>query len=132
MKHHSLTCLLIDDQVATFPSVIRDDALLAQKPPTFVLRFDDKRSTANALIRLPSAQNIKLIQIDTAVFSYEPILTALQEKQVLLRRKYYSSRKAWVSVAPFITHRRSLGLYSNGPTEYYQGVCGMPSPLPHC
>jgi len=83
MKHHSLTCLLIDGQVAAFPSVIRDDVLLAQKPPTIVLRFDDKRSTVNTLVRLPSAQNIKLIQIDTAVFSYEPILTALQEKKGL-------------------------------------------------
>jgi len=83
MKHHSLTCLLIDGQVAAFPSVIRDDVFLAQKPSTIVLRFDDKRSTVNALVRLPSAQNIKLIQIDTAVFSYEPILTALQEKKGL-------------------------------------------------
>jgi len=81
MKHHSLTCLLIDGQAAAFPSVIRDDVLLAQKPPTIVLRFDDKRSIVNALTRLPSAKDIKLIQIDTAVFSYEPILTALQEKK---------------------------------------------------
>jgi hypothetical protein len=83
MKHHSLTCLLIGGQAAAFPSVIRDEALLAQKPPTIVLRFDDKRSTVNALIRLRSAENIKLLQIDTAVFSYEPILTALQEKKGL-------------------------------------------------
>jgi len=83
MKHHSLTCLLIDGQAAAFPSVIRDEGLLAQKPPIIVLRFDDKRSTVNALIRLHGAENIKLIQIDTAVFSYEPILTALQEKKGL-------------------------------------------------
>ena len=81
MKHHSLACLLMDGQPAAFPSVIRDDALLAQKPPTIVLRFDDERSTVNALIRLQSTKNIRLIQIDTAVFSYEPFLTALQEKK---------------------------------------------------
>src|SRR5258706_8981223 len=72
MKHQSLACLLVDGQPAAFPSVIRDDALLAQKPPTVVLRFDDERSTVNALIRLQSAKNIRLIQIGTAVFSYEP------------------------------------------------------------
>ena len=83
MKHHSLTCLLIDGQAAAFPSVIRDNGLLAQKPPTVALRFDDKRSIVNSLIQLPSAKDIKLIQIDTAVFSYEPILTALQEKKGL-------------------------------------------------
>ena len=83
MKHHSLTCLFIDGQVAAFPSVIRDEALLAQKPPTIVLRFDDERSTVNALFRLRSANRIKLIQIDTAVFSYEPVLTVLQEKMGL-------------------------------------------------
>jgi len=83
MKHHSLTCLLIDGQPAAFPSVIRDEGLLAHQPPILVLRFDDERSTVNALIRLRSARHIKLIQIDTAVFSYEPILRALQEKRGL-------------------------------------------------
>jgi hypothetical protein len=83
MKHHSLTCLLINGQAAAFPSVIRDEALLAQRPSIIVLRFDDKRSTVNTLIRLRSAKNIRIIQIDTAVFSYEPVLTALQEKKGL-------------------------------------------------
>jgi len=83
MKHHSLTCLLIDGQAAAFPSVIRDEALLAHQPPILVLRFDDERSTVNALIRLRSPKHVRLIQIDTAVFSYEPILRALQEKKGL-------------------------------------------------
>ena len=83
MKHQSLTCLLMDGQVAAFPSVIRDEAFLAQRPPIIVLRFDDERSSVNALIRLRGANSIRLIQIDTAVFSYEPILTALQGKKGL-------------------------------------------------
>lgn len=81
MKHDSLTCLLIDGQVVAFPSVIRDDGLLTEIPPTIVLRFNDKQSTVNTLTRIPSANHIKLIQIGTAVFSYAPILRTLQEKK---------------------------------------------------
>jgi hypothetical protein len=81
LRHQSLTCLLAEGQVVAFPSVIRDEALLVQNPPILVLRFDEKQS-ANAL-QLPQAKNLKLIQIDTAVFAYEPFLTALQEKTSL-------------------------------------------------
>lgn len=77
-KHGSLTCLLIDDQVTAFPSVDRDEDLLSHKPPIVVLRVDGPESTAFTLSRLLSAEKVKLLQIDTAVFAYEPVLSALK------------------------------------------------------
>lgn len=82
-RHQSMTCLLVDDSVVAFPSVNRDLDLLAKIPPVIVLQLEGRHTVSHALMRLRVAKRIKLIQIDTAVFSYEPILTALQEKQDL-------------------------------------------------
>lgn len=82
LKHQSLTCLFIEGKVAAFPSIIRDETLLVHNPPILVLRFSGRQSI-NVLLQLPQAKNLKLIQVDTAVFSYEPVLTALQEKTSL-------------------------------------------------
>jgi hypothetical protein len=129
MKHHSLTCLLIDGQPTAFPSVIRDDVLLAQKPPTIVLRFDDERSTVNALIRLASATNIKLIQIDTAVFSYEPILRALQEKKGLPLEEEILFFKDGMGLSRPVHYPSSLVTALQRPTTDLQGLLNTPSPI---
>ena len=129
MKHHSLTCLLIDGQPAAFPSVIRDDMLLAQKPPTIVLRFDDKRSIVNALIRVPSAKEIKLIQIDTAVFSYEPILTALQEKKGLPLEEEILFFKEGVGLSRPIHYPSSLVTAIQHQTTDLQSLLSTKNPI---
>ena len=129
MKHDSLTCLLIDGQVVAFPSVIRDNALLAQKPPTIVLRFDDKRSTVNALIRLPSANHIKLIQIGTAVFSYEPILTTLQEKKGLPLEEEILFFKEGMGLSHPVHYPSSLVTAIEDQTTELQSLLRTPKPI---
>ena len=52
--------------------------LLARDPPIVSLELTDKRSTSRALLRLKTGQNVKLIQIQTGIFAYEPILKGLQ------------------------------------------------------
>ena len=99
LKHQTLTCLLIEGQVIAFPSIIRDEALLVRNPPILVLRFSGKQSI-NVLLQLPQAKNLKLIQVDTAVFSYEPVLTALQEKTCLPFDREILFFKKDVLVAP--------------------------------
>ncbi|KAI0954385.1 hypothetical protein AcV7_007636 [Taiwanofungus camphoratus] len=79
LKHQSLACLIIDGEVAAFSSINRDEDLLARDPPVVALWFEGEASTKRVLLRLKVAKHIKLIQIDTAIFSYEPILKALQE-----------------------------------------------------
>ena len=78
-KHQSLACLILDGEVAAFPTIHRDLDLLEKKPPVVTLQFIGKTSTSKALLRLKTARDIRLIQIDTAVFSYEPVLKRLQE-----------------------------------------------------
>ncbi|KAG7444044.1 P-loop containing nucleoside triphosphate hydrolase protein [Guyanagaster necrorhizus] len=83
LKHQSLTTLLVDGEVLAFPSVRRDEDLLAKNPPEIVLEFEGETSVRNFLLKMKSAQHVKLIQIEAAVFSYEPILTSLKRMKVL-------------------------------------------------
>ena len=129
MKHQSLTCLLMDGQVAAFPSVIRDEAFLAQKPPIIVLRFDDERSSVNALIQLRGAKNIKLIQIDTAVFSYDPILTALQGKTGLPLEEEVLFFKEGMALSRPIHYPSSLVAALQHQTTDLQSLLRTPNPI---
>ncbi|KAJ7227185.1 P-loop containing nucleoside triphosphate hydrolase protein [Mycena pura] len=81
LRHQSYTCLLVDDEVVAFPTIYRDEDRLAEKPPVVILQLNDEASTVKALLKLKKSNQpkIKLIQIDTAIFSYEPVLRALQE-----------------------------------------------------
>ncbi|KAK0489353.1 P-loop containing nucleoside triphosphate hydrolase protein [Armillaria novae-zelandiae] len=83
LKNQTLTCFLVDGTVTAFPSVRRDEDLLAKNPPEIVLEFDGEMSTQNFLLKMKSAKDVKLIQIDVALFSYEPILTALKRMKML-------------------------------------------------
>ena len=78
LRQGSLTVLLVDSEVVAFPVVNRDEDLLSKVPPIVVLQFEGLQSISRALLRFKASQNISLIQIDTAVFAYEPVLRALQ------------------------------------------------------
>ena len=78
-KHQSLGCLIVDDEIVAFPTIHRDVDQLARKPPVITLHFRGMASTSKSLLKLKTARNMKLVQIDTAVFAYEPVLRGLQE-----------------------------------------------------
>jgi len=78
-KHQSLSCLIIDGEIVAFLIIQRDIDRLAQKPPIVTLQLSGKASTSKSLLKLKTAKNVRLVQIDTAVFSYEPVLRSLQE-----------------------------------------------------
>lgn len=78
LKHQSLACLIVDGDIAAFAAIHRDVKMLARKPPIVTLQFYDQRGTFSALLKLKYAQNITLVQLDTAIFSFEPILKGLQ------------------------------------------------------
>ncbi|KAJ7475848.1 P-loop containing nucleoside triphosphate hydrolase protein [Mycena latifolia] len=84
-RHQSHTCLIVDNEVVAFPTIYRDEDRLAEKLPVVVLQLEGEASTINTLVKLKKRKHpqIKLIQIDTAIFSYEPVLKALQETRSL-------------------------------------------------
>ncbi|KAF5345199.1 hypothetical protein D9758_009720 [Tetrapyrgos nigripes] len=83
LKNGSLTCLMVDGDVVAFPSVRRDEVELAKNPPQLVLEMEGQLSITTLLLRLESAKKVKLIQIDVALFSYDPILNALKRIKTL-------------------------------------------------
>jgi len=61
----------------------RNADLLAEQPPIVILQFPSEAGTANALLRLKTVKSISLVQIDTAVFAFAPVLRRLQEAKEL-------------------------------------------------
>lgn len=78
MKHQSLGCLVSDDNIIAFASVERDEDSLAEHPAVIVLRITEEDSFRKALVVCKSNSDLRFVQVDTAVFAYEPILKCLQ------------------------------------------------------
>ena len=80
LRHQSLVCLLVDGKLSAFSTLNRDEELLAQDPPMIVLQFEwyNISGITKILLELKNARKIKLVQINTAIFSYEPVLSTLQ------------------------------------------------------
>ncbi|KAJ3507974.1 hypothetical protein NLJ89_g6011 [Agrocybe chaxingu] len=83
LKHQSVSCLLSGTEIIAFPTIIRDRDRLAKMPPEIVLQFDRPESVGKALLKLKTDPNVMLIQIDTAIFSFEPVLRRLQAANTL-------------------------------------------------
>lgn len=77
-KNQSVACLLADGAVVAFPTINRNIDLLAEEPPIVTLQFASEAGTTNALLRVKTAKRITLVQIDTAVFAFAPVLRRLQ------------------------------------------------------
>jgi hypothetical protein len=78
LKHQSFGCLVSSGQIVAFASIDRDEDLLAQEPAVVVLRITDASSLGKVLMACKVVQDLCFVQVDTAVFSYEPILKCLQ------------------------------------------------------
>jgi hypothetical protein len=78
LKHQSLGCLISDGHIVAFASVERDVDKLAEDPPVLVLHITDATSFKRVLVVSKTSSDLKYVQVDTAVFAYEPILTCLQ------------------------------------------------------
>jgi hypothetical protein len=80
-RHQSQACLIVDGEVVAFPTVNRVEKLLAENPPIIVLQLEGETNITKTLLRLKTAAHIRLVQIDSAIFSYEPILNAIKDIQ---------------------------------------------------
>jgi hypothetical protein len=83
LKHQSLGCLISNGNIVAFASVERNEELLAQKPSIVVLRVDDAATFSNVLKTCKTSPDLAFVQVDTAVFAYEPILKCLQRMSEL-------------------------------------------------
>jgi hypothetical protein len=79
LKNGSLSCLVVDGEPAALVTIRRDEDLLSQDRPSICVILSGKPDYTNrALLQLRMGEQIQLIQLNTAVFAYEPVLRQLQ------------------------------------------------------
>ncbi|KAF8552897.1 hypothetical protein OG21DRAFT_1415208 [Imleria badia] len=107
LRHQSLVSLASGQDIISFGTVNRVEELLASKPPMIVLQLDGAVNIRKTLTSLCVTKNIRLIQLDAATFSFEPVLTALQKmvsvplvKEIIL----------WNPETPIAAFQNSVGL----------------------
>ncbi|KAI5994807.1 P-loop containing nucleoside triphosphate hydrolase protein [Pisolithus albus] len=83
LRHQSLACLIGDGAILSLGTIHRDEDLLAKKPPIIIFQIEGQTSLSKALLQLQKTKHLRLIQIDCAVFAFEPVLKALQRMPIL-------------------------------------------------
>ena len=79
LRQGNMACLLIDGEPAAFPTIHRDEEQLAKTPAAITLQLADDSTLSYALSKMKTARSIKLVQLDAAIFAFEPFLRRLQE-----------------------------------------------------
>ena len=132
LKHQSLACLVVDNDVVAFTTINRDEELLAKSPPIIIVQIEGETTTVNALLRLKTGQSVKLIQIDTAVFSYEPILKALQATKAvpLSPELLFWNKKHELERPPsYLSTMRAVKYIQTGSRRNLQELLNTPRPI---
>lgn len=125
-KHQNQTCLLVDGKPVGFPTICRDADLLAMKPSVVVLQFVGQAGAENALMGLKTMKNeATLVQLDTAVFSFEPILRRLQmKKELMLKEELLEWAPGMVLEAPPGVPARLLQMLEAQPLRELKDLLG--------
>ncbi|RXW16623.1 hypothetical protein EST38_g9231 [Candolleomyces aberdarensis] len=79
LRHQSLACLQVENEIIAFVTIHRDTALLAQPWPIIAVQLEGNEGLMKALREIKQSDNLTLIQIDTPLFAYEFVLKALQQ-----------------------------------------------------
>lgn len=79
LRQGNMACLLIDDKPTAFPTIHRDEEGLSKSPAAITVQFANDSSLSYALSKLKTSRNVKLVQLDAAIFAFEPFLQRLQE-----------------------------------------------------
>ena len=78
LKHQSVACLLADGEVVGLATLVRDEDMLVMVPAVLCVELSHA-AVPLAFLRMKTARQITLVQLNTAVFAYEPVLRQLQE-----------------------------------------------------
>lgn len=109
LRHQAFGVLCQDSEAVAFAFVDRDIDRLAEDPPILSLRFTDSQGLRSALLalRMPTSASVRFLLVDTAVFSYEPVLVQMQElKHMALQDIFVNPSSA--NTAALVKHARSL------------------------
>lgn len=79
LSHCSFACIICDNEVASLVTIFRDEDMLVKSPSIICVRISGDQAIERALLRMKTAKHITLIQMNTAIFAYEPVLRRLQD-----------------------------------------------------
>jgi len=79
LRQGNIACLLIDNEAAAFPSIFRIEDNIAGDPGQVIVRFQDDNTLPSSLAKMRESKNIKLVQLDSSIFAFEPFLRRLQD-----------------------------------------------------
>ncbi|KAI6102504.1 P-loop containing nucleoside triphosphate hydrolase protein [Pisolithus croceorrhizus] len=117
LRHKSLACLIGDGAILGLGTIHREEDLLAKKPPIIIFQIEGQVSLSKALLQLKTTKHLRLIQIDCAVFAFEPVLKALQRMQVLpLSEEILFWEDGKEIASPIVVVTRITGLLSRNPS----------------
>ena len=87
LRNGSLACLVVDGNLAALVTIKRNEDLLAQLQSLIcIVFFGNEENISRAILQLRLGRHIQLVQLNTAVFAYEPVLRQLQDtNQMYLR-----------------------------------------------
>ena len=126
LRNQSLACLIADNDIISFATVLRVEELLAQKPPSIVLQLEGEASTSKALLRLSIAKHVQLLQIDTALFAYEPVLKALKNMQLVpLSEELLFWKEGQILRSPSAQADQVVGPLSMNPSIDLQSILSI-------
>jgi hypothetical protein len=83
LKHESMTCVLIDDELATFSTIHRNEKKLFKKLVIVIVQFANDSTLSFALFKMKIAEDVKLTQLDVSTFVFESFLRRLQKTKIL-------------------------------------------------
>lgn len=130
IKHQSFGCIMDGNNLISFANVERDEELLAKKPMVLTLRILGETGLTKTLIAAKTSTGLKFVQVNTAVFAFEPILKCLQAKSSLplVEELFYSGieeelRDSTVKPAAIIETIREYG------SRDLRGILGTPKSI---
>ena len=93
LKDDSVGCLMVADQFLSLATICRDEALLNHQPPVLCLRIPES-SVENVISKAKSSLPVSFIQLNTPLFSYEPILKQLKAiRNLPLAKELFAGEK---------------------------------------
>ena len=130
LAHQSLACLILDGEIVAFPSIHRDVDKLLQDPPIVTLHLKGEQAITKMLIKLKTSQEIRLVQINTGVFSFEPILKELQRTIILpLEDELLDWNTTASIVEPPSPPVQLIDQIAKNPSQDLQQLLNLPSPI---
>ena len=130
LSHQSLACLIADGRLLALGTILRMEDLLAKKPPAVVIQICGEASFVKTLLKLNAAKEVKLVQTNTAIFSFEPVLRVLQTmKMVPLAEEILFWENGIPIRSPSITISQITIPLARNPSMDIQPLLGTPTSI---